>query len=240
MNCAEVQQVLPEIIDGSEDSVYQAHLKSCPGCSELVFELKLIARESRQLAEIDDPPQRLWVKIAAELRAEGIIREPNVATIRPQAVVSPRGRWNSWWLVPVAVALLAAGSYVIKPKPTPAVANQTAAPARSATAKAPESVVANNEKPRVTPAPAGSTTLSGSTSQAPMTTVGTADQRLLDGVPPERRSAYESQLKAVNSYIHDAQAFIAKHPDDGDAQQHLMEAYEQREMLYQMTLDHVQ
>jgi len=43
MNCVEAQQVLPEIIDGSHGSEFQAHLKSCPVCSELVSDLELIA-----------------------------------------------------------------------------------------------------------------------------------------------------------------------------------------------------
>jgi ribosomal protein S15P/S13E len=54
------------------------------------------------------------------------------------------------------------------------------------------------------------------------------------------RSAYETQLAAVNSYIQDAQNYLKQNPDDEDARQHLMEANEQREMLYQMALDHVQ
>src|SRR5882724_3304421 len=101
MNCADVQQVLPEIIDGSQGTEFQAHLKSCPVCSELVSDLALIASEARQLAETDEPAPRVWVKIAAELRAEGIIREPGAASARPVLVRSSARRWNAWWLVPV-------------------------------------------------------------------------------------------------------------------------------------------
>src|SRR5258705_2201038 len=106
MNCADVQQVLPEIIDGSHDSEFQAHLKSCPDCSELVSDLELIASEARQLAETDEPPARVWVKIATELRAEGIIRESEAMPARPVLVPSAGRRWSAWWLVPFAAALL--------------------------------------------------------------------------------------------------------------------------------------
>jgi DNA-binding SARP family transcriptional activator len=71
-------------------------------------------------------------------------------------------------------------------------------------------------------------------------TASTSDQKLLDGVSPDMRSAYETQLRAVNAYIRDADAYVKRNPDDEDARQHLMDAYEQREMLYQMALDHVQ
>jgi len=33
---------------------------------------------------------------------------------------------------------------------------------------------------------------------------------------------------------------VQQHPEDEDARQHLMDAYEQKAMLYQMALDHVQ
>jgi hypothetical protein len=44
----------------------------------------------------------------------------------------------------------------------------------------------------------------------------------------------------VNNYIREVQAYLDQNPDDEDARQHLMEAYQQKAMLYQMALDHVQ
>src|SRR5205807_2582610 len=133
MNCADVQQVLPEIIDGGQDSEFQAHLKSCPLCSELVSDLELIASEARQLADVYEPAPRVWVKIAAELRAEGIIREPGATPARPVLVPNAgRGR-NVWWLVPVAAALVVVGAYFAKSKQSTNVATKPAvvAPAPS-------------------------------------------------------------------------------------------------------------
>jgi hypothetical protein len=69
------------------------------------------------------------------------------------------------------------------------------------------------------------------------------DQQFLDEVSrnaPMMRAAYESQLHSVNSYIRDAQAYAEQNPGDDDARQHLMDAYDQKSMLYQMALDHVQ
>lgn len=246
MNCLEIQQVLPELIEGSqnENIEYQAHLKTCPDCSELVSDLALIASESRRLAEADEPPQRVWVKIAAELRAEGIIRDTEVAPARPVLVPTTGRRWNAWWLVPVAAALVAAGSYMIKPKPAGPVArveapttvsnpSNSSAPAENPVSKRKETLTAAAK-------PVKSNDTVRPDDHAPMMTASTADQQLLDGVAPEMRSAYESQLRAVNSYIRDAENYLKQHPEDEDARQHLMEANEQKEMLYQMALDHVQ
>jgi len=69
------------------------------------------------------------------------------------------------------------------------------------------------------------------------------DQQFLDEVSrnaPMMRAAYENQLHSVNSYIRDAQAYAEQNPGDDDARQHLMDAYDQKSMLYQMALDHVQ
>src|SRR5271157_5439661 len=118
MTCSDVERVLPELLDGAPDGEFQTafetHVKSCPACSELVSDLKLIASEARQLAATEEPAPRVWVRIAAELRTEGLIHDPEPAPSRPILVpASPRRRWSSMWLAPVAAALLAAGAYVI-------------------------------------------------------------------------------------------------------------------------------
>jgi len=240
MKCEDVQQVLPEIIDGSQDTEFQAHLKSCPVCSELVSDLELIASEARQLAETDEPAPRVWVKIAAELRAEGLIREPEAASARPALETSAARRWNAWWLIPVAAALVTAGAYFMKSKPAPQVATNpsvtTPAPGQQAVQENPtaaqpsatQQVAGLKKPPVIIPLPKNS---------------DREDQQFLDEVSrnaPMMRAAYENQLYSVNSYIRDAQAYAEQNPGDDDARQHLMDAYDQKSMLYQMALDHVQ
>ncbi len=242
MNCADVQHVLPEIMDGGQNTEFLAHLKSCPGCSELVSDLELIASESRQLAEADEPAPRVWVKIAAELRAEGIIREPEVAPARPVRVPNTGRRWNAWWLVPVAAALLAAGAYVIKPKPAPQMAENPV-------------VVAPQPAPQVAqqqpPVAARGVTQVATDKKPPILLLfpkeapnsDKDDQQFLDEMSrhaPMMRATYENQLRTVNSYIRDAEAYALQNPGDEDARRQVMDAYQQKSMLYQMALDHVQ
>src|SRR5271155_2305286 len=140
MTCSDVQRVLPEVLDGGPTGTlpaeFETHLKSCPDCSDLVSDLKLITSEAHKLEAIEEPSPQVWLRIAAQLRAEGLISEP--ATREPESVpefarkpaaprpilvpTSPRRRWSAWWLVPVAAGLVAAGSYVITHKPAPQVA----------------------------------------------------------------------------------------------------------------------
>jgi len=54
------------------------------------------------------------------------------------------------------------------------------------------------------------------------------------------RATYENQLQAVNADIRETQAYVNRYPGDADARQHLMDAYEQKALLYQIALDRIQ
>jgi hypothetical protein len=54
---------------------------------------------------------------------------------------------------------------------------------------------------------------------------------------PMMEAAYEQNLKDVNAYIADAQRSVTENPDDDDARQSLMQAREQKSMLYEMALE---
>ena len=253
MTCSEVERVLPEMLDGAPDgglnADFESHVRSCPGCSDLVSELKLISIEARQLAAREEPAPKVWVRIAAELRAEGLIREPEPqsAPTRPMLVsTSSRWRWSAWWLAPVAAAVLAAGSYVVSHKPAPQVAKQQA-PATSVTATAAETPSASTPtQARQQMAPK-----SGTPRDMAATAVATAveaapsaeDQQFLSAVStlvPSMRATYESELQAVNADIRESQAYLDRNPGDGEARQHLMDAYQQKALLYQIALGRIQ
>lgn len=249
MNCSDVRNVLPEMIEDGQNAEFQKHLDSCVACSELVSDLNLIASESRGLAASDDPAPRVWVKIAAELRAEGIIREPEAEFARPVPVSSPR-RWSAWWLVPVAAALVAVVSYFSYNRPADQVAKQNPPAAVSAPefSAAKETPVQPKQAGAKSARVAADRTAQGvvqspAPPDAPIETVSTDDGQFLKGIgqqSPAMRATFESELKAVNAYIKDAEAYLQRNPDDEDARQQLMDAYEQKAMLYQMALDHVQ
>jgi Putative zinc-finger len=262
MTCSDVQRVLPELLDGAPDGAFQtdfdAHLKFCPACADLVSELKLIASEARQLAATEEPAPRVWVRIAAELRAEGLIHdrdsEPESAPTRPILVpASARRRpWvasSGWWLVPVAAALLAAGSYVVSHKPAPQVAKQPA-PSTPVTSPVPSPVpetLAVTSASVPTPAPQQLAQKSAKSTDMEGTAVepepSAEDQQFLSVVStraPSMRATYESQLQAVNADIRETQAYVDRNPGDADARQHLMDAYQQKALLYQIALDRIQ
>jgi hypothetical protein len=261
MTCSDVWRILPEVLDGVPEgaaqsarvaaSDFDAHLKSCSACSDLVSELKLIASEARELAATEEPAPRVWVRIAAQLRAEGLIREP--APTRPIVVqTSPGRRWTStaWWLVPVAAAVLVSGSYVISHKAAPPVAKRQApetspdAMTAETPATSPAPVVPAVASPSVpAPAPQQLAEKSAKPARVAEPEPSTEDQQFLSAVStlaPSMRASYETQLQAVNADIRETQAYVDRNPGDADARQHLMDAYQQKALLYQIALDRIQ
>ena len=249
MTCAEVQRVLPELMENALDGEFGAHLKQCPACSELVSDLKLISSEARRLAATDEPAPRVWVRIAHELKAEGLIREPGAVRPPPVPVSTGRRRWGAWWLVPVATALVVAGSYVVSHKAPSQVAQQPPAVQTPVTSTPdslpqPQAPVAKNHATAPPDATLqAASRQSANNAQEAAEAQSPEDQQFLSEVStraPGMRVTYENQLRSVNAYIREAQAYLKQNPDDEDARQHLMQAYQEKTMLYRMALDHIQ
>jgi malate synthase len=214
MNCAEFQEFLPDVIDGGRTAEQEAHLRSCLLCAELIAELNLISSEAPQLAEFADPSPRVWNSLEIALRREGLIREPQ----RGLELVPPVKRsWTLAWLAPVAtMAVLAFGVFVY----------QRAAHEHQPVAQVPTSV------PAVTNLKAGRNLKNVSNMND--------DRQLLEAVAsrsPAMQAQYASNLQNVNAYIRDAEESAQADPNDVEAQQIVMDAYEQRAAVYEMALD---
>jgi hypothetical protein len=207
MTCAEFQEVLPELMEGQRNVEFQAHLKSCPSCSELVSELNAISEQSRYLQATAEPDPRVWRSIETRLRREGLIREPQP---RHLLTFPARGWRSAAWLVPLAAALLVGVAFLMNRSGSQQQALNN--PRRVTSQAAPVEVAA----------------------------VDLEDDEVLAEVgkrAPAMEAAYAENLKNVNAYIHDAQQTLAQNPDDDEARQYLLEASQQKAMLYDMALD---
>ena len=214
MNCAEFQEFLPEGFEGGRTVEQESHLKSCSTCSGLVADLELIAREARQLQETAEPSPRVWNYIEITLRQEGIIREPHLG---PALVPARPQRRNMAWLAPVAALVLVAFGIVVYQRGSSD--SRLAAHLDMTT----PSLVA------IVP-----------TSQKPSAVNNSEDDQLLAAVAsrsPAMQAQYASNLQNVNAYIKDAEESAQADPNDEEAQQIVMDAYEQRAAVYEMALD---
>jgi hypothetical protein len=223
MNCVDLRRSLADGEDlstAAHNTEEQAHLKACAACSALVAELDLIAFSASELQATEEPSPRVWNAIAMSLRQEGLIRPQ---TNRPLAVMpaaSYRGLssfaagwgWRGW-LVPAAAALLiAVGIFV----------NQHSLSHRLAKNLAPTATI---------PAADG---------VAGWNIAGLNDDDLLQEIQdqaPATRAQYVDNLRNANEYIRDAQSSVDANPNDEESRRSLLEAYQQKAMLFEMAMD---
>jgi hypothetical protein len=184
-----------------------AHLKSCSECSTLVAELKLIASSAANLRSCDEPSPRVWNSIEIALRQEGLIR-----TQHKGHSLRPWFHTPAWirWMVPAAAALLiAVGVYIRQHAPS----QMASVPATAAVQSA---------------------------DLADSAIAGLNDDDLMQEIaqqPAALQAQYADNLRRVNEYIQDAKNVVAANPNDNDAHRSLMEAYQQKAMLFELALD---
>jgi hypothetical protein len=220
MNCVELQASLAEMEDGSSSAPHtsqqRAHLKTCPECSALILELNLIASSAVELRAADEPSPRVWNSIEIALRQEGLIRPQRASR---SLLPGLRSRWGwSRWALPVAAALLiTVGIYVRQHSLAQQLANDMAKPVLS-----------------------GNTTGNLANKVSDVAIAGLNDDDLLQEVAqqsPAMRAQYADNLRHVNDYIRDAKSVVAADPNDEEARRSLMEAYQEKAMLFELAMD---
>ncbi len=83
-------------------------------------------------------------------------------------------------------------------------------------------------------------TQSSSQNMSAQTAVPPSDDQVLvsqlSQQAPEERAAYEDSLREVNAYIADAQMAVDQDPEDSAARARLLDAHQQKQMLYEMAI----
>lgn len=245
MNCVELQQSLAETEDGSGTD-QRAHLKTCLECSALVAELRLIAATAVDLRAAEEPSPRVWNSIEIELkqleaelnliaatavdlreaqepsprvwnsieialRQEGLIRPQ-----RPSRSLLPsfssRWAWARWVVPAAAILLITVGVYLRQNSLSHQLARDAAK------------------------VPASATVSDGAVA-------GLNDADLLQEVAeqtPAVQAQYTDNLRRVNEYIQDAKGDVDANPNDEEARRTLLEAYQEKAMLFELAMDRLQ
>lgn len=208
MNCLELRVSLAETEDGSRLE-QRAHLKTCPECSTLVAELNLIASSAIELRAADEPSPRVWNSIEIALRQEGLLRPQ-----RPSRSLLPslgsRWAWARWALPVAAAVLITVGVYVRQTSLTVKLVRGTLPVARI------------------------------SSDVSDVAIAGLNDDDLLQEAAqqsPAMQAQYTDNLRRVNQYIQDAKGVVAANPNDEEARRSLMEAYQEKAMLFELAMD---
>jgi hypothetical protein len=171
--------------------------------------LDSIVTAASQLQAADEPSPRVWNSIELALRREGLIRPQRAA--RP-FVSSFGAQWGmARWLVPAAAMLLLVVGILVRRESRPAGVDQ-------------QSSVA---VPVAT--------------QSALNQAGLNDDDLMQEVAanaPTMKMQYAENLRRVNESIRDSQGLVDESPNDAEARRSLMDAYQQKSMLFEMAMDH--
>lgn len=185
----------------------QAHLRTCPSCSALVEELALIISAAPALLETEEPSPRVWNSIEIQLRQEGLIR-PQYAT-QPSLSLAASASASRWgW----ARLMVPAAALLIL---VGIYVNQRS--------RMPQELA--KEQTAVT---------------SEVNVAGLNDDELLQEVSnqtPAMKAQYTDNLRRVNDYIADARKSLDADPYDEEARRSLMEAYQQKSMLFELAMD---
>jgi hypothetical protein len=217
MTCFEFERDLPECVEGQPSPEQQAHLNSCPACSGLLLDLNSIASQAKMLSAAEEPSAAVWNALEQRLRSEGLIRRSDPVYLPAEAKPSFMQRWRAAWLIPVA-AVLAVVAVVKLYHPVNVGDKNPVATQSQPQPQAPVQVARGKHKPALSH----------------------EDQQWLSTVssrPPAQLAKFRSNLDQANAFIEDAQESLQQDPNDVYMQQMLMNAYEQKQMLYEMVVD---
>jgi hypothetical protein len=208
MNCGEFERVLADYLEGARNDEHQAHLDSCSSCSGLLADLNFITSKAVSLQGCEEPSPRVWNALEIQLRREGLIRPAGPST---PPLTDFFYNWRRAWLVPVAAVLaIAAGVKLYHP-------------ARI-----------GDNSPIAKSAPAATTPV------ASQLVVSPEDREVLSQVAsrlPAQRASYRANLDDANAFIRDAEESARENPNDVYVQRMLVDAYGQKQMLYDLAVD---
>jgi hypothetical protein len=207
MNCQQFQEKLPYIIEHGGGGEDESHLQECEYCASLVRDLRYIAEQAKLLLPMHDPNPRVWNNIEQSLQKEGLLPEGRMPRLgHTQKNSTSQSQAKSWTPLGWALALAAVIIFA---------------------------VVLINYKPTSLQ----QTQISAQNSSTDSPQFSSDDQQLISQLSrqsPNAQRAYEASLRDVNAYIADAEQAAKSNPGDPSAQALLQDAYEQKEMVYQM------
>jgi hypothetical protein len=205
MNCQEFQEVLPYIIESGGNPSEAEHLRTCHSCAELVRDLRYIAEQAKLLLPMREPSPQVWNNIEQSLQREGMLTEGRMSP--PGQITNySTAQAKSWTPLGFIISLVATMFFA-----NMIIHYRQHLPAPSASAQ------------------------NGGTQSVPI--IEDDDQQLVSTLSKQDvavGNAYQTGLQEANAYIADAKQAVNRDPLDQAARQQLVEAYQQKEMVYQM------
>ncbi len=211
ITCKDFLDRLHTWMEGDPHSDAQAHIRSCPNCRDVVYDLKAIQTEVLNWgAEDVEPPPHVWTSLRSQLEQEGLIRDGH--PVAEQA----RTNWVGGWfaglprpaLAGAYLTLLIAGAFALS-RPINKQANEARWLAAS------------------------------QDSTQPLRAQLTAEQdsfASFNNANPAVTASLNKNLAIVDNYIALCEKSVQEEPQNEVARDYLYEAYQQKaDLLAQMT-----
>ncbi len=205
MQCRDVEQLIETEGFTALPAEVQGHVAGCASCSTLIADFERIVAVGHEIPAEVEPPARVWVALRAQLEAENIIREPQVAV---PVVHRP------WWqhlgqmlrmrmmaTAAVAVLVLVAGYYGVRTPREPSIT-----------------------EPQATAEPLAQT---GATLDQEELSLPQAQQASVSG-DSQVDNALRENLATLNAFIKECRKRLQDNPHDQVARDYLAAAYQQK------------
>jgi hypothetical protein len=165
------------------------------------------------LVPMEDPSPRVWASIEESLQREGLIR-PSRGTVRLEPFLIPGARPHNvyGWAGIAALCLVAISMLVFNRLHSPGVVGDPTA----------KNVIIQEPT-------------------SPAADVSEEDKPLISAIAkkdPAVGEAYKKKLHNAEAYIYDARQALQQNPGDDFARQQLMNAYQQRDVVYESAVSY--
>ena len=218
MQCRDVAQAIEQGGFAPLPEAARGHVAGCAACSSLLSDFESIVAAATQLPSEVEPPSRVWVALRAQLEAEKIIREPEMAI--PEET-------SRWWhgfgqlirgrvlaVSAIAVGMVFAAGYFQMTRREPL----TAAVGTTPIATALQPVAAE---------PFAAAALSLDQEEQSLAPVQTVSDGGVANASPADNSLREN-LATLNAFIKECRKRLQEDPNDQVARDYLAAAYQQK------------
>jgi hypothetical protein len=210
MQCKELESVFEAEGLGPLPIEAQQHLAGCQVCQGILADFSAIAAIAKTIPAEVDPPDRIWVSVCAQLKAEGFIREPvEILEESPQW----QNRWQNllWLLRPRNLATVGVGLLLLIGAALETRKTHDSAP------------------PVALPSPSeAGVTLQQAEQDLP--NIQLAGNSTVD-------ASLRQNLRTVNEFIAECEHHLKLNPQDEMAREYLYSAYQQKADLLAAMMD---
>jgi hypothetical protein len=232
MSCEQFHGALSEFVDGRIDraarDATEQHLTRCPACRTLVADLRAIRQTASSLDRLA-PPERVWPRIAAE------IRTASTATGKTAAGAFRATAWRRAWrpfalaaTIVLAVAIGALYTRPGRPAPEPDPLKPGAAPGPAAASASGGAELAQTVESELRIAEEHYDKAIAGLEQ-----IARAEGQSLD---PQVAAVLQKNLAIIDQAIGESRAALRSAPNSPQAQQSLFEALRNKVNLLQDTI----